>query len=305
MLSRAAERMYWFGRYLERVESTALLLRVNTSLALDLPDASHVWDSLVKVTGDEAGFAARYTVRSEQNVVKFLAQTGSASIRASLQQARENARSSREMMPSEAWAKVNRLHNHLARHLDKAFKRQGRHGLLTHLVDSCAELRGYLAGSMSVSAPYSFIQLGRHLERADMTTRIVDIGCLSLRDTARPGLSEYGDLLWMNVLQSLSGYEMYRQHVDDRLNGADVADFLLKNPSFPRSVHHCLAQAENCCASLPRSKPPRRQLATCRRALEKAQIPEAFAAATLHQFIDDLQQAAAAAHTQITTTWFH
>ena len=304
MLSRAAERMYWFGRYMERVENTALLLKVNTSLALDLPYAGHVWGSLISVTGDEAGYRQRYTALSEQNVVKFLAQTGAAGIRQSLQMARENVRSSRELMPREAWAKVNRLHVHLGKHLDKAFKRQGRHGLMSQIVDSCQELRGYLAGSMSASAPYSFILLGRHLERADMTTRIVDVGCLSLDDAVYPGISEYGDILWVNVLLSLSGYEMYRQHVDDRLNGADVADFLLKDPLFPRSVHHCLTRAMACCDLLPRSKAPRRQLAAGLWQLQRANLPACFAAGGLHEFIDQLQLQLGQAHSGISSAWF-
>ena len=110
MLSRAAERMYWFGRYIERVENTARLINVNTNLMLDLPKVKYIWGSLISITGYEEQFANRFSTADERNVIKFLLEDESCSIRKSVTMVRENARTSREIMPNEAWQKVNELY---------------------------------------------------------------------------------------------------------------------------------------------------------------------------------------------------
>lgn len=304
MLSRAANRMYWFGRYVERVENTANLLNVNTNLVMDLPQVKHIWDRLLDVTGDEENYHSRYSVQNEQNIVKFLLQTGDSSILASLHAARENARTSREVMPKDAWVKINKLHMYLDTHLDKALRRDGRNQVLSQIVDSCQELTGYLAGCMSISDPYTFIRLGRNLERADMTSRILDEACLNLTDPEHPEVKEYEDLLWMSLLMSVSGYQMYRRHVYERLNGPDVAAFLLKDLRFPRAVGHCLDQVSQCCRALPFSDDPLVAVTATQQQLDKAKVAKLFTSAKLHGFIDKLQLNLGEIHNQLSLTWF-
>ncbi len=304
MLSRVAERMFWIGRYMERVESTALLLRVNTNLALDLPNSKHVWASLIDITGDKDNFHETYQLENEQNVVKFLTQGETSSIRTALKNARENARTSREIMPREAWEKINKLHHFVENNLKKPLKREGRDAFLGEVIGRCHEFTGYLTGCMSVTQAFNFMKLGRKLERADMTTRILDIGCYNLNDPKHTELADYERLLWTSLLMSVSGYQMYRQHVDDHVNGEDVADFLLRDEHFPRSVDFCLDEVSECCEQLPLSDEPQRATNLAQRRIKNSNVIDLFSSGELHWFIDEVQQDLAKIHHQVETTWF-
>ncbi|MBD3648209.1 MAG: alpha-E domain-containing protein, partial [Pseudomonadales bacterium] len=249
-------------------------------------------------------FAKRFTRVDERNVVKFLLQDEPASIRASVQRARENARTSREIMPTEAWQRINELHLYLKRNADKGIKREGRHRLLTDIIDLCNQLTGLLAGGMSEDTAYSFIKIGRNLERADMTTRIVDAGCLHLLNPEQADILEYDSILWMNVLQSLTAYQMYRQHVQDRVNGEDVVDFLIKNPRFPRAANHCIRQVLECCEQLPNNDNALRSIGHIQRVINNSDVISLLNEEKLHDFIDDVQMDLADIHEQVSGSWF-
>lgn len=304
MLSRVAERMYWFGRYVERAENTARLIRVNTNLTLDLPKVKHIWDSMIEISGTEDAFSRRYTRVDERNVVKFLLQDEPASIRTSVRKARENARTTREIIPTEAWYLINELYLYLKRNADKGIKREGRHRLLTDIINLCNRLTGLLAGGMSEDTAYNFIKIGRNLERADMTTRIVDAGCLHLLNPEQADILEYDSILWMNVLQSLTAYQMYRQHVQDRVNGEDVVDFLIKDPKFPRAVIHCIGEVLECCEQLPNHDNALRSIGHTQRAINNSDVIALLNEGKLHDYIDELQLDLADIHEQVSGTWF-
>ncbi len=304
MLSRVAERMYWFGRYVERIENTARLISVNTNLVLDLPNIKYIWGSLISITGYEQQFSDRFSVMDEKNVIKFLLNDESCSILMAVKMARENARTTREIMPNEAWEKINRLYLHLNKNIEKGIKRDGRHKLLGEIIAQCQELTGYLAGCMSLDESYNFMKIGSDLERADMTTRILDVGCLNLLNPEHSEIREYEMILWMNVLQSLTAYQMYRQHVDDRINGEDVAEFLIKDESFPRAVSHCLSDVNASFTLLPNHEDPLRRVTQTQRNVSNADIPVMLESEDMHLFIDEIQADLAAIHSQLSVTWF-
>ncbi len=304
MLSRVAERMYWLGRYVERAENTTRLISVNTNLVMDLPKVKHIWRSLLEITGAEVAFHNRFSKLDERNVIKFLLDDEFNSIRSSIRYARENARTTREILPNDAWILINELDLYLKKHKDKGVKRDGRHKFLADIIGVCNELTGVLANSMSVDLAYNFIEVGRKLERADMTTRTVDVGCLSLLNPEGVGITEYENILWMNVLQSVSGYQMYRQHVQDRVNGEDVVDFLLKNRKFPRAVAHCLSKVDECCNQLPRSDNPLREINQAQRNLDQNDVIRLLNEGQLHDYIDVIQKDLAEIHGELQRTWF-
>lgn len=304
MLSRVAERMYWFGRYIERIENTARLISVNNELVLDLPRVKHIWSSLISITGYEEAFAARFSVHDEKNVVKFLLDDDSCSIMSSVRMARENARTTREIMPREAWVKINKLYLHLDKNLHKGFKRDGRHKVLSEIIEKCQELTGYLNSCMSLNEAYTFMELGTNLERADMTTRILDVGCLNLLDDDITDFREYESLLWVSVLMSLTAYQMYRQHVQDRVNGEDVAEFLLQDDKFPRAVAHCLGDVNASFRFLPNHDEPLRGVTKAQRLISEADIPQLLNKGKLHDYIDDVQAELGSIHNQLSSTWF-
>ena len=304
MLSRVAERMYWFGRYVERIENISKLINVNTNLVLDLPKVKYIWGSLISITGYEAQFSDRFSVQDEKNVIKFLLEDDNCSIMTSIRMARENARTTREIMPNEAWVKINKLYFYMQKNLSHAIKREGRHQVLQEITEKCQELRGYLSGCMSLDEGYNFLTIGTELERADMTTRILDVGCLNLINAEHSEILESETILWMNVLQSLSAYQMYRQHVDDRVNDQDVVEFLLKDEKFPRAVAQCLADVNASFTLLPNNDEPLRSVTRAQRSVSNADVVSLLGDSTLHDFIDEVQADLGDIHRQMSSTWF-
>ena len=312
MLSRVAERVYWLARYMERAENSARLLNVYSNLLLDLPRGTKVgWHSLVQITGTHAAFEASKRPSDERSIVRFLlAEQNGYSLLSVLSMARENARTTREIIPAEAFEQINNLYHYIKENAAKGISRGPRHELLQEIIESCQQLTGLMAGTMSHNAAYSFIRIGRNLERADMTTRIVDVGSSSLipelagrADGESPPSEPYENILWMSVLRSISAYQMYRQHVRDRVNAEDVVMFLLQDALFPRAMVHCLTQVQGCINDLPNNESAMRQVATALRRGKEAKIPGLLAGG-LFTYIDELQVEIAAIHEQIAATWF-
>ena len=303
MLSRVAERLYWFGRYMERTENIARLIAVYSNLLLDLPKSAFIWDSLVKITGFESEFEDRFAAASERNVVKFLFDDPSCSLRATTRQARENARTTRDLMPNEVWEKMNELHYLLAADVSKCINRNRRHTFLSEIIDLCLELNGYLNGSMSRKSPYYFLKLGRNIERADMTTRVIDVACLNLIGLTK--IQEAQDnILWMGVLQSLNAHQMYRQQVQDRINDVDVVDFLLKDEHFPRSVGYCISDVTRSIKHLPNNTLALMAARRVKRITTKVSTDVLLDSEQLHASIDDIQEKLSAVHSSLLQSWF-
>jgi uncharacterized alpha-E superfamily protein len=257
----------------------------------------------VNITGFDAQFKQRFSAASERNVVKFMFDDPACSLRACAGSARENSRTTRDLMPNEAWEKMNELHYLLKPDLSSRINRSGRHEFLSQIIDLCLELTGYLSGSMSRKEPYYFITLGRNVERADMTTRVIDVACLNLMGR-QAEFDEQDNILWMGVLQSLNAYQMYRQQVQDRINGPEVVAFLLKDPAFPRSVNHCLAEVASSFKHLPRHQPALKAVNRAKRAIGRAVTEELLQTQGLHDFIDQAQADISTTHNKLSQTWF-
>lgn len=306
MLSRSAERLYWLARYLERTENTARLVNVYMNLLFDLPMGVEIgWRNLLNICGAEESFYRRFPVPSEQNTVHFLLSDADnpASLFSSLSYARENIRTSRDLMPDEAWQQVNEMYLYAKGHLDSVASRRGRVLFLQEILQGCQRFTGFLSGAMSHDAPYRFIRLGRNIERADMTTRILDIGSILLDEGRSDALRQYESALWINVLKSLSALLMYRKHIRSRVKGTEVLDYLLKDRNFPRAVRHCLYVAGECIESFPNGAALHAKLAALDDYL-LAVDTRRLDPQQLHQMLDTLQSELAEIHQQIAATWF-
>ncbi len=307
MLSRTAERMYWFGRYLERAENTSRLVDVYANLMLDLPAAGkEQWAALINITGSGDAFNAKYRNANERNVAKHLLADASnpGSLIATLKMLRENIRTTREILPSETWTRVNEFYYLVRNNVDKALQGSARQSLLDEVIKSCHVLTGLLLGTVSHGDAYNFIRIGRNLERADMTSRIVDIGSVTLLRRRAGGEEEATDsILWANVLRSLSAYQMYRQHANDRVNGEDVVEYLVKDPKFPRAIGRCLGVLSQCFADLPRNEAALRANSRLQRIVDDMEIGQLIGGG-LHEAIDQLQLDLAELHGLVAQTWF-
>lgn len=305
MLSRVAERMYWAGRYLERAENTARLVNTYAGLLLDLPKDSGVgWPELLRIVAAEEAFSAMYPQPTEENVVRFLlADAGNpASILSSLENARENIRTSRDTVPREGWECINELYLMGRRDLAMAVSSRRRYEVLSDCVTRCQQITGLLSGTMSHGDAYVFLRMGNHIERADMTSRVVDVGAATLAQ-GDPVVAPYENDLWMAVLKSLSAYQMYRRHLRRRIARPDVVRFLLTDAQFPRAVAYSLDALARCLQTVPRNDDALGVLADFKRAFfGDGETPTDGAA--LHDAIDRLQIGLAALHHAIAAAWF-
>ena len=308
MLSRVADRMYWFGRYLSRVENTSRLINVQANLLLDLPvDAKLVWEDLTDIIDSREFFNELYEQGSERNVIKFMLadKQNPGSLLNSLAGARENVRTTREILPSEAWEQVNEMYWYGRDFVQEGIKRSGRHDYLDEIMNFSHQITGLLDGCMSHDHAYTFIQIGRHVESADMASRIIDVGTANMIRLDPATLETYNTGLWMNVLRSLSAFQMYRQHVPDRVNGEDVINFLMKDEMFPRSIYFCLKKVENCFSLLPRKSVPMKKLKRMISMLESKNTAQLTDEKKLHRYIDRIQGDFNRLHNVITKTWLN
>lgn len=312
MLSRVAERVYWMARYMERAENIARLMNVYSNLLLDLPRGTKVgWHTLVDISGAHDEFAAAHRTTDERTVVRFLlAEQNGTSILSILSMVRENARTTREIIPSEAFEQINNLYLYTKEHAASGVSRGPRNSLLEEIIVGCQQFAGLLVGTLSHNHVHRFIRMGRNLERADMTTRIVDVGSSNLLPNLASAIKAenevddpYQDMLWMSVLRSLSAYQMYRQHVQDRVNAEDVVMFLMQDKQFPRALTYCLLQVKNCLNELTHNEKALRQVNKVLRHAQKGNIPKLLSGG-LFQHIDELQIEIAEIHNQIVDAWF-
>jgi uncharacterized alpha-E superfamily protein len=305
MLSRVAERVYWIARYIERAENSARLINAYTHQMLDLPAGVEPgWRQLVDIIGGDESFAEHYQTYDERNTVSFLVEDkfSPSSILTSVSMARENMRTTRELLPTEAWLHCNELYLHVRNHARDAVPRRSRHAFLKEVIFRCQQLTGLLAGTMSHDVAYDLVRLGRNLERADMTTRIVDSAIYILMPRQdQPG--QYDNLLWVNVLKSSSADQMYRQHVRNRVEGKAVVKFLLQDRYFPRAVARAVSEAELSLHHLPRNEAPLHRILHLRERAYTADI-DAMNLEGMHAFIDELQLAFNEVHNEIFQTWF-
>jgi uncharacterized alpha-E superfamily protein len=295
MLARTVENVYWLSRYLERAENTARIIGVNTNLLLDLPGGiAPGWLPLVDISGNRAEYdklhEGKATRGEERDVVQFLIadETNPGSICSSLHSARENARTLREILPTEAWELLNEFFAECTRDVAPAINKRTRFEFLKRIVVTLQTIAGMLDGTMNRNDAYIFSVLGRNLERADMTSRIVDVRSAQLLPAETPELRPFESVQWMSVLKSLSGYQMYRLRMRTRVRRTDVLQFLLRDDQFPRSCQFCLMQLERSLNELPRSEGVLEVLDGAARFIERAPLAT-LSQPGLHELIDKLQ----------------
>ena len=183
--------------------------------------------------------------------------------------------------------------------MNQALDRRKRLEVLTEIIRRRQAVVGLLSGTMSRDEAFQFLRLGRNVERADMTSSVLDVSyALNL---PREG-SQYYDLIWMSALKALSAYQMYRRHVSIRAQGSKVLAFLLNDPKFPRSVRHCLNEMRMALDELPGDK-PLRTLRGIQADLDNADF-RALAKSGLHDYCDAVQAGLAELSGDIADTYF-
>jgi uncharacterized alpha-E superfamily protein len=252
MLSRIAESLYWMSRYLERADSTARLVEINLLHLVEAENAIAVadeWRPLLVICGHEPEFAAVAGSRevTSSRVIEFITRErrNPGSVRHSLRLARENARVVRDRISKEMWESVNELWLRSEERLEKPPAAD----YYRFLRSEVARFHGLTTSTMIRGEAFGFYLLGFFLERADMTSRILDVKYhLLLPDASMIG-SPLDYYQWAALLKSMSGFEAYRRKYH-QLRPLDVAEFVILDPEFPRSLRFAVDRMQQALAGV-------------------------------------------------------
>jgi uncharacterized alpha-E superfamily protein len=306
MLSRVAENIYWLARYVERAENTARLVRVNSHLVLDTPRGiTPGWQPLVDITGMHDYFYGLEREPNERNIVRLLIGDANnpGSVLYALGAARENCRTVREVLPRSAWESINELHLFAKDNMQSGLTKSGRDAFLEGIISGSQAITGLLGSVMYRDVAWQFARIGRNLERADMTTRIIDVRSTDLFPDDLPETRTLDTLQWISVLRSLSGYQAYRRHVAIRISRGDVLGFLFHDSVFPRSVLHCVNAVDESLGELENTGRPMGVVHALQRKIRRTRVQE-LSQESLHQFIDELQVHIMRLHNSLAEAYF-
>ena len=296
MLSRVAGTIYWMNRYMERAENYARFLDVNFNLSLELhPGILTQWKPLVITTGDLELYNSMYEKIEKSKVIYFLGfdEKNPNSIFNSLQNMRENARSIRPDITKEVWEQINYLY-YLVKDeiIKKRWQRKDPRGFFTEIKRGCQLLYGIFDSTISRTDGWHFGKIGQLIERADKTSRVLDVKYHMLLPTPESVGSPLDLIQWSALLKSVSAYDMYRKRFG-KLNTSNISEFLILDKTFPRSMLRCLIYAEKSLYTITGSTTgysnnAERHLGLLKAQLEYSDINEIFTSG-LHEYLDNFQ----------------
>ncbi len=305
ILSSTAERAYWLGRYLERADSTARMVRVNSRLLYDLPKRLPLaWQGLVNTTGTRELFDELFDEPSEKNVSRYLINDtrNPGSLIVSLDFARENVRTLRGIIPRGTVEQINEAYLYAKDQLSEPLSRSRRATGLEEIQAYIQRIDGFMSANMLHDAHWTFLRLGNFIERADMTSRILEAGCEDIFDEASE-LEPFTDIQWRSVLLSLDATQSYNQVVQGPVSQEAVLEFLVHNTQLPRSLAYSLKSLRNGARDLPRNERVLRSVNRLRRQVSSLAV-EALDIEGIETFLDDFQSDLASLDSDIRKTYF-
>ncbi|WP_413701008.1 alpha-E domain-containing protein [Psychromonas sp. KJ10-10] len=289
MLSRVGETLYWMSRYIERAENVARLINVNNMLMMDLPKGVGTgWQPLIDIIGVRKAYEENHTDYSEQKALRYLlvGSDNSSSILNSIISARECARTIRDVVPRDVWEEINSLYYYAKDNQKEGLTKRGRFAYLEKIIETAHQIFGTLDATINHDQGYTFIRFGLMIERADMTSRIIDIRSESLviSEEAKP----YENIQWISLLRSLSAYQMYRQEMGVRVQRSDVIEFIMHSDVFPRSILFCLLDLKSLIKPLVNSE---ELIVLIDEAINKLKSEDVrlLKNGYLHSFVDEIQ----------------
>ena len=295
MLSRVADSLYWINRYVERAENISRFVEVSEAMALDCPPGSaEPWLPLIDASGDRELFDTLYPGSSPDDVIDFLvrADGNPNSVLNCIGFARENARQIREVITTEMWEHINGVYWQLQ---EAEFWQQPPQEQLREIRRACQLFYGITDATLSRDHSWQFSRLGRLLERADKTTRILDVKYFLLLPSTEEVGGVLDELQWIALLRTAGAYQMFRQSQQRAIAPEAVASFLLLDPIFPRSVRYCLERISETLRIIQGSSVPGRpDDLECLSGITLARWSftriEDLIAGGLHEAIDSFQQ---------------
>jgi uncharacterized alpha-E superfamily protein len=299
MLSRVANSIYWMSRYIERIENYARLMSVNINLSYDLPGilAEH-WTSLLEATGDKDQYDQFYPEEDKDKIIDFITfdKRNANSLFNLLEYSRENARTIRETLPKEIWEHLNGFYlNFKESTTNKKQVEIDIQAFYGKIKEECQLFNGMIEATLTRNEAYYFSSLGRFLERADKTSRFLDIGYFNFSGASSKKSADPQDLLvWSTVLKSASAFNMYRQQYKN-LKQDSIIEFLIKDRDFPRAIFYCIKKAEYSLYRIGGVRPQDSYSNVAERAISKLKNEIDFTDSSdiikigLHKYLNDFQ----------------
>lgn len=255
MLGRAANSIFWMFRYLERAENTARLIDAGFRMALtrDAIDARTEWRSVVTTLGLQKAYEARFgTDYPGLQVVNFLLRDrdNPGSVRAMIEGARFNARVVRAGITRELWEAINTGWMTMCTNFARPVREATLHEALDTIRQQATLVRGAMDGTMLRNENFNFARAGTFIERADNTARLLDVKYYVLLPSLAHVGSRLDNVQWETVLRSVSGERAYRWLHSGRMEARQIAEFLILDGRFPRSLAFCYAKLKSNLAAL-------------------------------------------------------
>ncbi len=251
MLSRVAEAIYWMNRYIERAESNARMLDVNIEVMLDFEmngerTSEKHWKPIISTLENDELFQKLYPEINGDNVIDFVTfeKKNPNSIYSCIAYARENARTVREQISSEMWEVLNTMYLFMRSDDAKKLFRNSSYEFFNYIVEGSHRFQGTTDATMTHGEGWDFGQCGRFLERADRTSRLLDMKYHVLLPSGEQVGGNVDTVHWMGVLRSCSGLEAYRKLYVDQVAPWKVAKFLITDATFPRSINYCVNELD-------------------------------------------------------------
>jgi uncharacterized alpha-E superfamily protein len=248
MLSRVADSLYWLARYIERAENNSRILDVNLQVTLDEDSSADdremcEWEPILATLEDQKLFHSLYAVTSADAVCEFVtfAKENPNSIRSCVAGARENARTVREYISSEMWERINSLYLWInSADSRQLFAAGSAIDFYRQVVDYSHQFHGTTNATLTHGEGWNFLQIGKYLERADSTSRILDLKYHILLPQGEKVGGNVDTVQWQAVLKSCSAFEAYRKLHTGHVTPWSVAEFIILHDTFPRSIRFCV-----------------------------------------------------------------
>jgi uncharacterized alpha-E superfamily protein len=298
------------ARYMERAENLARIVDVNSSFARDVRGAND-WLPIVKLHVDEDLFFERYREADAASVVRFymIDMENPNSIAVVVRGARENARSIRHLISLETWTQLNVFYNWVKALTPRSLNLSELSRVCARIKEGCQLHSGIVTGTLYRDQVWSFYRLGTFSELCDQITRLVDIKYHALLPSWTDVGAPVDIAQWNALLRSASAYHGYRRVYPTEMTPATVAGFILLDPNFPRSIHHCVRHIEITLDELL-AREELRHIEFPRGSLKAlkslaARVPKKVVASGLHEYLDEVQLALLDFGAAINRTFFH
>lgn len=307
LVARFASNIYWLGRYLERAENLARALDINETYARDGAEGPN-WQRVLDLYADTKRYFAQHGRPTPKEVLHFYItdRNNPSSVVSCTRTARENARSVRHLISTEMWTHINVFHGNVAALSDTDITINRLSRISRDIVSQCQQFEGVAEGTFARGEPWCFYHLGKYVERADQTTRILDMGYDRLTPAGDDAITW---VHWNVLLRSVSGYHAYRSRHPGASAPQDIAAFLLYDNEFPRAVALCVNRITTCLQDLERRHGSWRATSIERQRRQLAFLLETgpgkeLTSESLHQHLDKIQQGLATVSSAVGECYF-